>query len=63
MPDVFSRRSKLGLRAYGLIKFLAHKPEWAYVFSWIGAVAPSNEWDNFQAQPGECRMCLVGAAN
>ena len=42
MPDVFSRRSKLGLRAYGLINFLAHKPERAYVFSWIGAIAPSN---------------------
>ena len=33
MPDVFSRRSKLGLRAYGLINFFAHKPEWAFVFS------------------------------
>ena len=43
MPDVLGRRSKLGLRVYGLINFLAHKPERAYVLSWIGAVAPSNE--------------------
>ncbi len=43
MPDVFGRRSKLGLRAYVLINFFTHKPERAYVFSWIGAVAPSNE--------------------
>lgn len=30
---MFSRRSKLGLRAYDLIKFFAHKPERAFVFS------------------------------
>ena len=36
MPDVLGRRSKLGLRAYGLINFFAHEPERAFVLSWIG---------------------------
>ncbi len=30
---MFSRRSKLSLRAYGFINFLAHEPERAFVLS------------------------------
>ena len=50
MPDVLGRRSKLSLRAYGLINFFAHEPERAFVFSRCGKLS------------GVVRFLLAGVA-